>query len=77
MNNLCALGSSKCEKSPPQKKTLDVWKKSPTHKSSFWTSQKVVQVAGYRGFKKPYKTCLKLIFWCFEGAFGGSKCEKS
>ena len=43
------------------KKALDVWKKSPTHKSNFWTSQKVVQVADYKGFRKPYKTCLKLI----------------
>ena len=38
------------------KKPLDVWKKSLTDKSSFWSLQKVVQVADYMGFKKPYKT---------------------
>ena len=32
--------------------------KSPLDKS---TPQKVVQVADYKDFKKPYKTCVKLI----------------
>ena len=59
------------------KKTLDVWKKSLTHKSSFWSLQKVVQVADYKGFKKPYKTNLKLIIWVFWEAQNLQNCKKA
>ena len=35
------------------KKPLDVCKKSLTHNSSFWSLQKLVQVADYKVFEKP------------------------
>ena len=58
------------------KKALDVYKKSPTHKSSFASFQKVVQVADYKGFKKRYKTCQKLIILVFWEAQHVKKCKK-
>ena len=47
------------------KKALGLYKKTLTHKLIFWSLQKVVQVADGKGFRKPYKTFLKLIIWMF------------
>ena len=44
---------------------------------SFWSLQKIVQVADYKGFKKPYKTCLKLIICVFWKAQHFRNCKKA
>ena len=42
----------------------------------FPTLPKVVQVTDYKGFRKPYKTEVKLIIWVFWGCFGKLKMWK-
>ena len=56
------------------KKALDVCKKSPTHKS---TLPKVVQVADYKDFKKPYKTIFEINNLDVLGSSKSEKLQKS
>ena len=56
------------------KKALDVCKKLLTHRS---TLQKVVQVADYKDFRKPYKTCVKSISLVFWEAQNVRNCKKA